>query len=1188
MSRQTLQHSSVIKIVVIVVIVIVLFSYSSFLKSGSDLKQNKVKSSPISVRVDEAAQSSDSSAVNPYDYTVQPAPIGIADFGIGANNKPYEYNTSSFVGSINIKKLDAFNSSLGNLGNNNLTFQLNSILAFVNNGTLYNYWIQDVYYYNTTTRLLSVNDNIWNWSNPVDQNLTSSTVTGNGTIYTGSAPSGNVYIDSPAASSLLPGNCKEISLPRTISLRINSTLVSNIPEVIFQYNNGTSGWVTYDNAKFIFAKNVEADYGFVVNGNVSALNGLYYETDLIIGGPGDGTKNIITAANVTMKLDYANGNNYQSINNAYDFSGNTGEAVSNLTDVLRENTTSGQICAYLNNSGSRKTETNYPTSTLFQADNLSALDFVSSVDDGTLIVNSTSYQFVGNRINLTLKPGPYNVQLWQGSTEVMSGSYTLEKGKPLLVMYNEYIANFYEENLPHDTFWNVTVNGLTYHSFGTTIAVPLTTGSYTFSVGKIYGYSEITSSGSLTIGSSNGSIGISFFQSENLIAGALTTTGNLASYGTTASSSEYIVVTPGPSSMTVNKISLIFTGDGSFEFSIGTQLGKPQLLQNVSGGSYSFGNNFGWVNLTFPYTTLYGGGFYYLNIWLTSTSPASTNAFQLALNYTKSSLLLNKNSLSGYQVQAGTTYYLPYLNQYMFELYSVSYSVKFTETGLASNDIWYVNLSNSESFISYSSSFTLDLTNGTYQYNIATNNKIYHAPASSFTESAGSPSSISVSFSYYTYSVTFSESGLPSTDFWYVNITGALSPDSGQLAAGSSYSFSLINGTYQYNIATNNKIYHANAGSFPVNGASLTESVSFSYYTYSVTFSESGLPSTDFWYVNITGQTSSGAIDAGSSYSFSLINGTYDYTIATSNKTYEVTSALTSFTVKGSSVSRAIRFYELFTIKFIRLGIPFGTPWFVNISGQNTSGQITSSSYSILLINGTYNYTISTSIRTYELTSTSPSLTVNGASEYVSVKFSELFTVTLTEIGLQSSDLWYVNLSSGSVSGAIDAGSSYSFSLINGTYQYNIATNNKIYHAPASSFTESAGSPSSISVSFSYYTYSVTFSESGLPSGDLWYVNLSSGAVSGVISTPSYAFSLTNGSYNYNLKSEQGGYVAIQSTGQFNVTGGQKLVNVNFVGIGGKTRVNDSWVYLILGAVAVITTILVFVHRKKLRVFGVR
>ncbi|MEM3490074.1 MAG: hypothetical protein QXO75_10550, partial [Nitrososphaerota archaeon] len=54
---------------------------------------------------------------------------------------------------------------------------------------------------------------------------------------------------------------------------------------------------------------------------------------------------------------------------------------------------------------------------------------------------------------------------------------------------------------------------------------------------------------------------------------------------------------------------------------------------------------------------------------------------------------------------------------------------------------------------------------------------------------------------------------------------------------------------------------------------------------YTVTFTESGLPSGTTWYVNITNGPDSGAI-TGSSYSFSLTNGTYSYTIATSDHTY--------------------------------------------------------------------------------------------------------------------------------------------------------------------------------------------------------------------------------------------------------------------------------------------------------------
>ena len=69
---------------------------------------------------------------------------------------------------------------------------------------------------------------------------------------------------------------------------------------------------------------------------------------------------------------------------------------------------------------------------------------------------------------------------------------------------------------------------------------------------------------------------------------------------------------------------------------------------------------------------------------------------------------------------------------------------------------------------------------------------------------------------------------------------------------GSSYSFYLTNGSYTYNISTNNKIYHADRGSFRVNGASVSEPITFSKVLYTVTFTESGLPPESTWYVNLS------------------------------------------------------------------------------------------------------------------------------------------------------------------------------------------------------------------------------------------------------------------------------------------------------------------------------------------------
>ena len=316
---------------------------------------------------------------------------------------------------------------------------------------------------------------------------------------------------------------------------------------------------------------------------------------------------------------------------------------------------------------------------------------------------------------------------------------------------------------------------------------------------------------------------------------------------------------------------------------------------------------------------------------------------------------------------------------------------------------------------------------------------------------------------------------------------------------------------------------------------------------YSVIFTESGLPSNATWYVNITGQASSGPINEAGTFNIYLVNGTYNYTSTTSNKQYYAYGATYGkTTVSGSSDVIQIPFYsELFKLNINETGLPYGNSWYVNLSTGMKSHQITGSIYTTDLMNGTYNFTVATSNKSLEVSSAPGTFTINGATVNVSVKFSELFTVTLTETGLPSIDYWNVNITgeSSSDSGQLAAGSSYSFSLINGSYQYNIVTNDKIYHANAGSFTVNGASLTE-SVSFSYYTYSVTFSESGLPSGDLWYVNLSNEAVSGAISTLSYSFSLINGTYQYNIATNDKIYHA--NAGSFTVNGASLTESVSF------------------------------------------
>ena len=181
-------------------------------------------------------------------------------------------------------------------------------------------------------------------------------------------------------------------------------------------------------------------------------------------------------------------------------------------------------------------------------------------------------------------------------------------------------------------------------------------------------------------------------------------------------------------------------------------------------------------------------------------------------------------------------------------------SVTFTENGLPAGTTWYVNITGGASYSSTTSTITFSELNGSYSYTVATGNKEYApTPASGSFTVNGVNVNQAVTFTLFTYTVTFTESGLPSGTIWYVNITGGASHSS----TTSTITFSEPNGTYTYTVATGDKEYAPSpaTGSFTVNGANVNQAVTFTLFTYGVTFTESGLPANTIWYVNVTNST---------------------------------------------------------------------------------------------------------------------------------------------------------------------------------------------------------------------------------------------------------------------------------------------------------------------------------------------
>ncbi|MBW9141947.1 MAG: thermopsin, partial [Candidatus Aramenus sp.] len=245
-------------------------------------------------------------------YTGEPAPMGIADYGIGPYG-PYKTETTQLLGSVYVGYLSITSPS----GNPEVAFQLNGVLNYQYDGNVYALWVQNVVVYNTETHSATVADNVWNFTSPY-ANVTS--LQGNGVLST----YGNqtFYSYTYTTTSLVP--------PFTFYLLLNVTENSAGQPVLYFWANLGSGWVNFDKVTILNAKGASNVY-FLVDGDKYTGSGNMYDIELVMGGVG-GTATL-TSSYVFMNLEYWNGHNFQQILNAYNFGSDTAETVENALDL---------------------------------------------------------------------------------------------------------------------------------------------------------------------------------------------------------------------------------------------------------------------------------------------------------------------------------------------------------------------------------------------------------------------------------------------------------------------------------------------------------------------------------------------------------------------------------------------------------------------------------------------------------------------------------------------------------------------------------------------------------------------------------------------------------------------------------------------------------------------------------------
>ena len=749
-------------------------------------------------------------------YSSEPAPMGIADYGIGPGGSPYDYSTTSFLGRVDIKNLQTYNASLNGTATE-LTFQLNINYVFYVGSKKYVYWAQNVADFNTSaSQSIGFIDNIWNETKG-DSSVYNSTLNGNGTV---SNSSGTFFYYSFANQSL-PGNDIYVTYPLSIEMEINSTTNSKgLPELVFMYNDG-HGWQTYDNVIFRFATNVSRIDGFVVDGFQYEPDGYsFYDAELILGGPGDGTQTYDVSSSVSLQLEYFNGHNYQTVTNAYNFGSNTAEGISNVTSTASYYESNGSLFASVVNGPGHLAQ-------IYNRSQIGILNISANGTSGYVLVNSTRYSYVGGSANFTLAPGKYDIKVYSSKNVLMvQRNETIGAGGYYyLSTTRTYKATFISSGIPSGSTWYLNLsNGESFRATSQNYSAYIANGSYTFtaSSGGIY-----QASGSFNVSGSNVTVNVVFiyvpvrtyevtFQESGLIAGE-----------------EWNITLDGSKRSSTNSSIVFVEKNGTYNFTVGSVSGyvsSPSSGEiNVSGSNTNERIVFSPEIVVSKYSVTFAesglvAGLWYVNLTGGLVSYSSNNTIKFML----------PNGTYNYSVGSGNPFYVPYPAKGSFSVVghslriNVTFSeltltLEFNETGLPPGSLWSVTVNGTTGY-STSSNVTFLVTPGTYDYQIIPPSGYTSSKLSGTVKAVNSSTVVAVEFTQYEFKVTFNVSGIPSGTPWTITFDGASFTTS-----YDSVSFTVTDGSYLFSIENvTGYSVQPETGTLIVNGSSLNESIVFS------------------------------------------------------------------------------------------------------------------------------------------------------------------------------------------------------------------------------------------------------------------------------------------------------------------------------------------------------------------------
>ncbi|MGP8078113.1 MAG: hypothetical protein ACLQD8_03840 [Thermoplasmata archaeon] len=434
------------------------------------------------------------------------------------------------------------------------------------------------------------------------------------------------------------------------------------------------------------------------------------------------------------------------------------------------------------------------------------------------------------------------------------------------------------------------------------------------------------------------------------------------------------------------------------------------------------------------------------------------------------------------------------------------------------------------------------------------------------------------------YNATFTETGLPTGTNWSVHV--------GYVGCGCdgvhktftsnlpSITVLLTNGSYRYSVLVVPG-YFVNVsakGMFNVSGAN-PPAIPIIFHPavlYTTEFTESGLSPGTLWTASVAGngRGQEWALEHvtesshSASMNFTVPNGTYRYTVSPVHGAYFSGPSHGKFKVSGASPSTILVAFvtpPTYAITFTEHGLAAGTNWSVRVDGSGVarvheSLSTTSDAIVFSLPTGTYRYTVA-EVLGYVLNGTSVGhLTVATVPLGVNVSFRAVgpgafYPVTFEENGLAGGTHWVVKVIATHTFGHSRTAEQSSndttltFHLQNGTYRYDaLPIRGYSSSGAAGTFTIIGASPAVMVVTFTLVpTYTVTFTESGLPNATNWtdLVRTEPGGssvwpvhITETSNSTTIVFTLPDGSYCYQIHAVRGYHITTgTAAGSFSVTG---------------------------------------------------